>query len=306
MLARKTSAVVEAMRPHQWVKNVFVFAAPFFGKELTHLPTALHAIEAFAAFCLASSAVYVLNDLADVERDRLHPVKRDRPFASGRLSTTAGGVLCAVLIAGAVVLCLLMQNVWAAVVLAIYVAANLLYSTMLKQVVILDVMFIAAGFLLRVLMGAYATAVRPSHWLLLCTLTLSLFLGFTKRRAELVTLGKNGSEQRQVLQHYNVAFLDQMIAVVTGATVVCYIMYAVDERTMEMFGTRYLLGTVPFVLYGIFRYLYLNHNFNEGENPSKTIIRDRPFQINLVLWGLVWLFVMYLGPKMSGWMPWNQ
>lgn len=300
----KLKAAVEAMRPHQWIKNGFVLAAPVFGGRMTDAEWVLLALAAFAAFCATSSAVYVWNDLVDVKRDRAHPLKRSRPFASGRLTLGEGVALLAGLVVLIVALSawLLPEVAW--LVLLAYVAANVLYSLVLKHVVILDVMFIAVGFILRILMGAATTEVEPSYWLILCTLTLSLFLGFTKRRAELVALRNDAQVHREVLEHYSLAFVDQMVAIVTGTTLVCYILYTVDAHTREIFGTRGLVATVPFVLYGMFRYLYLAYHRNEGGNPSKTIAKDLPFVINLVLWGLVCVLVVYAGGRIHTYLPW--
>lgn len=300
----KVRAAIEALRLHQWIKNGFVLAAPAFAKQLTIPKQAVAAALAFTVFCLASSAVYLLNDLVDLRRDLLHPLKKNRPVASGRLPRGAALALAAGLAIAAFTIAGLTLPLAALAVLTAYVITNVLYTFLFKHVVILDVMFIALGFLLRVMMGACATTVLPSYWLLLCTVNVSLFLGFTKRRAELIALESNAQAHREVLEHYSHGFLDQMIAIVTGATLVCYILYTVDARTVETFGTRYLVATVPFVLYGGFRYLYLSYHKSGGGNPAKAILTDTPFLVNLFLWALACLAIIYWGAELESRMPW--
>ena len=302
---KRLPAAIEAMRPHQWHKNAFVFAAPVFAREITQPDKLLATVVAFVAFSFASSAVYLMNDLRDLEGDRLHPKKKSRPLPSGRLSKGQAVQLIALLVALSAGLCIFLLPLATTLVIAVYVAANVLYSFGLKQVVILDVMFIAVGFILRILAGAAATAVNPSYWLILCTLNVSLFLGFTKRRAEIIELETDAHSHRAVLAHYSQAFLDQMIAIVTGATLVCYILYTVDERTVAVFGTYGLVATVPFVMYGLFRYLYLGYHLHEGGNPSELVVKDVPLVINGILWILACIIVIYWGPMISDLMPWS-
>ena len=294
------------MRCHQWVKNGFILAAPVFAKQITVPDKAVATAVAVFVFCLGASAVYLLNDLVDLERDRLHPLKKSRPLASGRMTRREAWVLMVILALGSLVVSVLALPFSAVLVLVAYLVSSALYSLLFKHLVILDVMFIAVGFLLRVLMGSFATSVPPSHWLLLCTLNLSLFLGFTKRRAELVALEDAAQNHREVLEHYSLSFLDQMIAIVTGATLVCYILYTVDARTAEVFGTHYLVATVPFVLYGVFRYLYLSYHRSEGGSPTRAILTDRPFQVNLLLWGITCVIIIYWGPDLAARMPWRD
>lgn len=292
---------LELMRPHQWIKNGFVFAAPLFAKKLGDPSQLGLALIAFACFCLTSSAVYVMNDLIDLERDRAHPRKRNRVLASGRLSARYAGALMAVLLAVSLGVSLAFVSPLATGVLALYAGGNVLYSLVLKHVVILDVGFIAFGFILRVLAGAAATGAAASHWLLLCTFNVSLFLGFAKRRAELA--GHGGGDHREVLSRYSEGFLDQMIAVVTSATLVCYILYTVDDRTAEIFGHRGLVVTVPFVMYGIFRYLYLTYHEKEGESPARTILMDPLFLLNNVAWAASCVAIIYWGSRFAEWIP---
>lgn len=305
MTRSKLRALVEALRIHQWIKNGFIFAAPVFGRKIADPTVAGRTVAAFLVFSLAASAVYVLNDLIDHERDRAHPKKRRRPIASGRVTRSEAMVLVAILVFAATILSFALLPPVATALIGVYLVANALYTFRLKHVVILDVMFIAVGFLIRVLTGAAAAQVAPSHWLLLCTLTVSLFLGFTKRRAEIVAMNDNARDHRRVLDHYSIAFLDQMIAIVTGATLVCYILYTVDARTVAEFGSPYLVATVPFVLYGVFRYLYLGYHRDEGGNPTRAILTDWPFLVNLALWGLACLAVIYYGDALAAHFPWE-
>ncbi len=289
------------MRYQEWVKNVFVFAAPLFARKLTEPGILASTLLAFAAFCCISSAVYIVNDAADIERDRLHPKKKFRALASGRVSLTyAYTVLCILVMLG-------LGLAWTAgglrvvAVLALYGASNVLYSYVLKYLVILDVGFIAVGFILRIMAGALAADAPPSYWLILCTLNVSLFLGFAKRRAEVVTLGDEAGHHRAVLADYSVGFLDQMISIVTTSTLICYILYTVDERTIEHFGTRWLVATVPFVMYGIFRYLFLSYHRQEGGSPTRVVLTDPLFLGNNALWALSCVVLIYWGRDMEGW-----
>jgi 4-hydroxybenzoate polyprenyltransferase len=234
----------------------------------------------------------LLNDVKDYEQDRLHPVKRHRPIASGDLSVTSGlaFMVAFLLIAlgGAILL-----SFHAFLALLAYWLINLLYSSGLKHQVLLDVFALASGFVLRVLGGAVAIEVDVSPWLLLCTLLLALFLGFGKRRHELVLLGERASEHRQVLSEYNVLFLDMMIAVLTACTVMSYALYTVSEVTVRQFNTQSLLLTLPFVLFGIFRYLYLVYHKQKGGDPTQTLLTDPQIVINLFFWAMVVGIIVY-------------
>ncbi len=304
MQSQAFAGALKALRIHQWVKNGFVFAAPLFAREILHPHSLFASVVTFAAFCLASSAAYLFNDILDLEEDKLHPEKRKRPLPSGALSVPAAVILANALAMIAVLVTALSVSVETAAIIAIYLALNTLYSIFLKHVVIVDVMFIAVGFLLRIFAGAAATSVPPSYWLLLCTLNLSLFLGFAKRRFELIALEGNAVNHRRVLEHYSTGFLDQMIAIVTATTMVCYILYTVDERTVSVFRTRLLVATVPFVLYGMFRYLYLAYHRGTGGNPSKALLTDVPLALTVVLWIASCLVIIYFGQDLSSWLPW--
>lgn len=300
-------AVLAALRPKQWVKNLFVLGPLLFSRQMTRVDTCLDALQALAAFCLASSAVYVLNDLLDIDADRQHPVKRRRPIAAGEISRPVALLLAVLLTAAAAATATSLGAVFLALLLA-YVALNVSYSLGLKHVVIVDVMMIGAGFVLRVLGGVAAVSrpdapVSPSHWLVLCTILLSVFLAFTKRRAELATLDDKAADHRRVLTSYSPAFLDQMISVVTAATLMCYILYTVDPRTVAQVagGSRGLLLTVPFVMYGIFRYLYVVYHREQGDNPTLALLSDKTLIVDIVLWALVCSAVIYRPDAFKGW-----
>lgn len=288
------------MRPHQWVKNLLVFAALVFGQQLFVPEQILRASGAFVAMCLAASATYLYNDLRDRESDRQHPLKRNRPIASGRLGAGPAFAAMAVLAVCAIGLAFVVGPAAGATVAA-YLALTAVYTATAKHVVILDVMVLAAGFVLRVLLGAFAVDVPASYWLLLCTFTVALFLGFGKRRAELLTLESSAANHRPVLDHYSPAFLDQMIAIVTSATLVCYILYTVDDRTVDTFETHLLVLTVPFVLYGLFRYLYLLYQRERGGSPTTAILFDPAFLFNGLLWAAACVAVIYGGETLERW-----
>ena len=286
-------ALLEAMRPRQWTKNFFVFAGIVFGQLLFDIPAVLEALAAFALFCLLSSSVYLINDVADAEGDRQHPTKRYRPIASGRLPSSVGlgaAVVFALLSLGLS----LTLNIPFALIALTYCALNLLYSFFLKHVVILDVLSVAIFFVLRAAAGAVIVAVEFSHWLLICTLLIALFIALSKRRHELVLLESNASAHRVSLTEYSPYLLDQMIAVVTASTLMAYVLYTVDTRTVEVFGSTRLMYTIPCVIFGIFRYLYLIHQKGEGGNPDKIVLSDRPFLVNMLIWMGIIGAVIYL------------
>ncbi len=285
-------ALLRSMRPPQWAKNLFVLAPLVFARLLGDQRAIVRVLLAFAAFCLVSSAVYLVNDIRDREEDRRHPLKRLRPLAAGTLSVPAALAAVVVLFAGAAVLAVPLGLPTAGILVA-YALLNFLYTAWLKHVVILDVMSISFGFVLRVLGGAVAAGVAVSSWLLLCTIFLSLFLAFSKRRHELMLLADAASEQRRVLSHYSPAFLDQMINVVTASSVVAYALYAVAPETVEKYHTQHLVWTIPMVLFGIFRYLYLIYQRPGARNPTEAILRDPPFLINMLLWGLAVVWIVY-------------
>jgi len=287
------TALIEGMRPRQWTKNVFLFAAIVFGQRLYDRGAVVWTLGAFCIFCFLSSAVYLLNDVADVEKDREHPTKRNRPIASGRLPKSVALIFALIFALVGVGLSFAINRSFAGLAIA-YLALNLLYSFSLKHIVILDVMMVAMFFVLRAVAGAAAINVEISHWLLICTFLLSLFIALSKRRHELVLLENNAAAHRASLTEYSSYLLDQMIAVVTASTLMAYILYTVDTRTVAVFGSERLLFTVPFVIFGIFRYLYLIHQKSEGGNPDRIVLSDRPFFVNMLLWmGTVALVIYY-------------
>jgi 4-hydroxybenzoate polyprenyltransferase len=287
------SALLQLMRPAHWAKNVFVLA-PLVFAQMLHVPDALaRGLFAFVAFCAASSTVYIFNDYLDRAEDRKHPVKRLRPLAAGTVSARSAAALAAGLFLATLALGVYLGFGFLTVVSS-YLLLNLLYTQWLKHVVILDVMIVAIGFVLRVVAGGLAIGVEVSTWLLLCTIFLALFLAFSKRRHELSLLASDASDQRKVLTHYGPAFLDQMINVVTASTVVSYALYSISTETVQRFNTRALVYTIPFVLFGIFRYLYLVYQQPDRLNPTEAVVRDLPSLLNILLWGLVVLGTIYL------------
>jgi len=289
---RALLAHVAALRPRQWVKNAVIFSALIFSHTLVDPLYLLRTAAAFVVFCAASSAVYLLNDILDRKNDRAHPVKRRRPIAAGEVPVPVAATEAATL-AGAAVVCSWLLGPAFAGLVAFYMSMNVLYSIWLKRVVIVDVMIISAGFVIRAVAGGVVIAVEISAWLILCTILLSLFLGFTKRRQELAQLESEAAAHRAILKEYSVAFLDQMIAIVTGGTIMAYSLYTLAPETRAKFGTPYLALTIPFVLYGIFRYLYLVHQRNMGENPTGALYADRALLVNVMLWAATVIVVLY-------------
>jgi len=284
--------IVKSMRPHQWVKNFMVFPALLFGGNVFDPLSQLVTFGGFAAFCLISGAVYLFNDLADVERDRAHPVKRLRPIPAGQLpeevARQAVWAIVALAFALALGLNIISRKVgldFAGILLA-YLALQIAYSKRLKHVVILDVMCIALGFVLRVAAGSTLINVPNSFWMIACTTLLALFLGFGKRRHELTQLADGGKAHRKILQEYSTTFLDQMIAMVTAATVIAYSLYTMSDETVATFAEKavFLPLTIPFVLYGIFRYLYLVHQKEIGGSPTRALLTDKPILIDIALY----------------------
>lgn len=284
--------LLTALRPRQWVKNLLVLAPVLFSRHLFSSAGLSKGLAAFALFCAVSSSCYLINDLRDIERDRVHPSKRRRPIASGKLrKSLALATAIALLILGMTGAVLLNRGF--GVVLGAYCLITLAYTFILKQLVILDVFAVALGFVLRAVAGAVVIRVEISSWLLVCTTLLALFLGFSKRRYELLLLQEEAGNHRQVLEEYNPHFLDMMIAIVTASTVTSYALYTTNEETVQRFHTRGLLLTLPFVLYGIFRYLYLIYRKDRGGDPVETALADPPTIINLVLWAATVAVILY-------------
>ena len=282
---------IRLIRPQQWIKNAFVLTPLLFSGKFLDLTADLRAELAFISFCFLASAVYAWNDILDREGDRQHPTKRMRPVAAGRIGVSAaawsGVILAAVGLAGCA---LLGQPVL--VVAVAYLGLNVLYSFRLKHVVVLDVFCVAGFFVLRLLAGARAVAVVPSIWLLLCGGLLALYLGFAKRRHEIVLLGSGSSQHRTVLADYSPAFLDQMSGVLLSVTIVAYIMYTLSPEKLAEIGSYRLTYSAGFVLYGVFRYLFLVHQ-REGGNPNDVLFTDRALLASVVLWFLYCFWVIY-------------
>jgi len=284
------------MRPHQWSKNFFIYAALIFSQNIFNLPLLVKTTIAFSAFCLISSALYIFNDLKDLEEDKLHPLKSKRPIASGKIKkSTAILVIIVLSLLGFSSAFTLNKNYF--IIILVYFLLQVSYSIKLKHIVILDVFVVAVGFLIRVVAGGLAIEVSLSSWLLICTILLALFLALSKRRHELILLEDDASEHRPILEEYSPYLLDQMIAVVTASTVIGYCLYTISEDTVTKFGTTNLIFTVPFVLYGIFRYLYLIHQKIEGGSPEALIIKDKPLLIDIFLWITTAVIILYLGAK---------
>jgi 4-hydroxybenzoate polyprenyltransferase len=285
-------AVLVSLRPHQWTKNLVVLAALAFSKHLFDPQPLSRALLAFALFCGLSGTVYLLNDVADVERDRLHPTKRLRPIASGALSVRTASLLAIALGALCLALSLLLGTAFATCA-AIYLVLNLAYSFRLKEVVIVDVLAVSLGFVLRAVAGAVAVDVHISEWLLILTILFALFLTLAKRRAELTSLNQGASDHRKILAEYSPYLLDQMISVVTASCVTAYAFYTTAADTREKFQTDRLVWTLPFVLYGIFRYLYLVHQKEKGGSPTDVLLTDRPLLVVVALWALAVVLIVY-------------
>lgn len=285
--------LIKSMRPKQWTKNVFVWAALVFDRKLFQTQYLLPTLAGFAVFCLLSSAVYLINDLVDIEQDRQHPVKRNRPLASGQLHKSVA-VIAAILIIALCVPAAFALNAAFGVISLVYLGLMVVYSFYLKNHVIVDVMTIAAGFVLRVAGGvALVNVERFSPWLYICMTLLALFLGFSKRRHELALLAENANNHRAILDQYSLQFLDEMINVVASSTVIAYSLYTFFAPNVPANHTMML--TIPFVLYGIFRYLYLIHIKQEGGSPEELLLKDKPFFLNVVLFGVAVIIVMYFG-----------
>jgi 4-hydroxybenzoate polyprenyltransferase len=284
-------AVVVSLRPRQWVKNLFVFAALIFAQKLL-TPLLWPALAAFALFCALSGAIYLLNDVADRRKDRLHPDKRHRPIAAGALGVGPAVGIAVALLAGSLALSFLVSRGFGLAALA-YALLLVGYSAGLKHLVIIDVLVVALGFVLRAIAGALAIDVEISGWLLICTVLLALFLALGKRRHEYIALDPAALEHRPILAEYTTGLLDQMIAVVTASTVTAYALYTMSPETVAKFHTHWLPATLPFVLYGIFRYLYLLYRRQLGGNPSELFLNDRALLINTVLWAAAVLLIIY-------------
>ncbi len=286
------NALIKTMRPRQWTKNVFIFAALVFDKQLLQVDSFLRTLAGFALFCLISSSVYIFNDIADVDADRQHPEKKNRPIASGKLPVRAAWGAGIALVLITFVLAYLLTPGFEFVVVT-YFLINIAYTKWLKHVPIVDVLVIAGGFVLRVHAGVTLISVeRFSPWLYVVMTLLSLFLGFGKRRAEIALLAQGAGSHRKVLDGYTLPLLDQYILIVSGTTIVSYSLYTFSAPNVPE--NHSMMLTIPFVIYTIFRYLYLIQVENTGGSPEEILLTDRPFQIAMILWGAAVLAIFYL------------
>jgi len=284
--------ILISMRPKQWTKNVILFAALIFSRNLFHTESFLRVLEAFILFTLLSGSVYVFNDLIDIEKDRCHPKKSHRPLASGKLNPT-NAIIASILVGVTSLVLSFLLNIRFGMVVLSYLVLQLAYTLSLKHIIILDVFCVATGFVLRVLAGAVVIDVPVSTWLLVCTMLLALFLSFCKRRHELINLEAEAVNHRKSLKEYSAYLLDQMIAVVTASTLISYALYTMSVETVQKFQTTNLKYTIPLVLFSIFRYLYLIHQKDEGGNPESIILRDRPMILNICIYVLMVCLILY-------------
>lgn len=284
---------IRLVRPHHWIKNFFLFAPLVFSKNLLEWPLILLSVRAFISFCLVSGAIYTLNDLLDAPYDRQHPVKKNRPIASGRVSPPHALLLAVAFLILSAVLAWELDGRFQ-LVLATYFFINLLYSLKLKDVVIIDAMVVSVGFMLRVIAGAFVIDVVLSEWIIICTFFISLFLSFSKRRAEMsFQQASDVGDTRIVLREYSIALVDQIILVCAAGALISYGLYTLADRTVGIFGTDKLIYTTIFVAYGVFRYLYLIHKKQLGENPTLLVLTDVPLLANIVLWVGTCVLIIY-------------
>jgi 4-hydroxybenzoate polyprenyltransferase len=283
--------LLKTMRPKQWTKNVFVLAALVFDDKLLVPHFLSRALLAFVLFCAVSGSVYLVNDLADIEKDRQHPAKRNRPLASGQLSPTVARAAAIVLSIGSVLLSFLLDT-WFAVIVTAYLLLMILYSFWLKNIVLIDVFTVAAGFVLRVAAGVVIVrAARFSPWLYLCMVFGALFIAISKRRHELLLLNENANAHRSIFDEYNMPLLDDMIRLVTTSTAMAYSLYTFSAPNLP--GNHAMMLTIPLVLYALFRYMYLVQVKGEGGTPEDLILEDRPLLLSVVLWGLAAVLILY-------------
>ena len=285
--------ILKLIRIPQWIKNFFVFVPLVFSLNLFKGDYFLTSFTGFLAFCLTSGIVYIINDIADVEADRAHPKKKNRPIASGRISPGQGIVISIIFAGGVAGLCLNVSTSFI-FLLMLFFLINVLYSIKLKHMVLLDIFSIAAGFLIRVLAGAVIISVTISSWLVLTTMFISLFLAVMKRHSELEILTENSNvETRKVLAFYSLNFADQLATVAAAGVIICYALYTVSERTISVFNTENLIYTTPFVVFGIFRYMYLVYMNKQGENTTQILLTDLQLMVTVILYGTVTLLIIY-------------
>ena len=289
---KNISLIIRSFRFYQWVKNVLIFAPTLFSLSFFQVKYLQNSLIAFVLFGFITGSIYLMNDCVDKKTDQLHPIKKNRPIASGHLPVvTAIGVAVSILAATLSLIFLFNRHFF--IIAAIYVALNILYSLFLKKIVILDVLIIAIGFVFRVEIGGAVNQIKLSPWILIITFLGAIFLALVKRRQELLRMGNTDQlETRKTLKLYNISLLDQLISITTATTLISYVIYVLNTEIQEKFGTEQLYLTIPFVVFGIFRYLYLTYSKGKGENPSEIIFSDLPFAVNIFLWASVFVIII--------------
>lgn len=284
---------IQLLRPRHWIKNIFVFAALIFSLNLFNIVKLIASLQAFFAFCLASSFIYIINDIIDIEQDRKHPKKRNRPITSGKISIKNAKIISVICLISSITLAYFI-NLSTLIIILVYIFINIFYSIKIKNVVILDVIFIALGFILRMIAGATAIEVNFSNWILLTTFCISLFLGFGKRRGEMALANSNKQQNtRFVLTLYNKQILDYMMISSVTLTIISYALYTIDLEVITRFGTDKLIYTVPFVMYGIFRYLYVIYRSDSNGDPTDVVLKDKSIILTVLLWALLIIGLIY-------------
>ncbi len=293
IMAKHIGVLVRALRVYQWPKNLLVLAALVFARQAYDPYQELRALGALIAFCLASSATYLFNDIMDIEKDRTHPEKKFRPLPSGEWSIATAWIMAVLLLSCAVILAWFVRPAFL-LTLLFYLVLTVSYSLLLKHLLIIDVMAVAIGFVTRALAGAIALNVVFSNWLVVCTLFLAMFLGFSKRRHEIILLEDDAQSHRSVLYHYSIHYLDQLILIMAGGALITYTIYTCSPEVVKRLGTDKLYFTIPFVVYGLFRYLFLVHHRTGGGDPSAALLKDVPLGITVALWGVTCTLIIYL------------
>ena len=280
--------LLTSMRPYQWSKNILLFAGLFFSLSLFNVPLVLKAFYGFISFTFASSSVYLFNDLTDIEKDKRHPLKKNRPLAAGRISKKEAIIVSLVLFLLSVAIPALLINYLFVTIIIAYIIINLAYSFYFKRIVILDVFLVSLGFLLRVIAGIVAIDVPISQWIIIATFLLAMLLSIGKRRGELINLNDGASDHRKSLSNYSLAFIDNLLNIIVAATIVTYALYTIADETVARFRTHMLILTTPVIIYMLFRYLYMLQHKNQGEDPIKMIIHDH----HLIIGGIIWLLMV--------------
>ena len=289
------SNYIRLLRPRQWLKNVFIFAGLIFSRQFVDPASIEKSVLAFIIFSFLSSSGYIINDILDFQEDKAHPVKSKRPIAAGKVQRGSALLLAAILLGLSLAAAYLLGNNFLYVCL-VYSLLMVSYSLGIKNIVILDVLFVAVGYVLRAIAGAVVISVEISSWLLLCTLLIALFLAISKRRTEIVLLGEGATKHRKILSQYSLGLLNQMIAIVTAACIVAYCLYTLAPDTVGKFGTKNLIFTIPFVIYGIFRYLYIAFQRVEADIPERVLLRDLPLQFCLLGWIVSCILILVSAP----------